>query len=316
LTGFASTVFDGSISTGTPGGATSYIGLINPINTQQARLTSSSATGSLSENFKVWFDTNHIDVSQIATFNVNELRFAFQLQKYFERGARGGYRYIEQLRARFGVHPRDSRLQRPEYIGGTRSHLFFSEVLQTSSSDGVTPQANMAGHGITSPAGFAGRYRVEEYGCIIGVLRVLPRPAYQQGINRQWQVSVVEDLYSPEFANLGEQAIRVSEIYATGVKINDDDTFGYQGRWDEFRYIPDSVMSDMRDVFSHWHLGRKFDTRPYLNASFVECDGQTQSMKRIFAVQNVQGLIVNFGNVVSAARPLPVISEPGLIDHH
>lgn len=260
--------------------------------------------------------SSNIDLSSLATFTVNELRFAFQLQKYYERSARGGYRYIETLRVMFGVSPSDSRLQRPEYIGGTRSHLFFSEVLQTSSTDSTSPQANMSGHGISAPSGFAGRYKVTEFGLILGLMRLMPTPSYQQGIKRSWLRRVNEDYYNPLFANLGEQAITLAEIYAVNQKNENNDIFGFQGRWDELRYNSDMVCSDMRDVFDYWHLSRKFGSRPYLNKDFLTCNMRTPSMKRIFAVQNVPGVIVNFGNVLSAARPMPVISEPGLVDHH
>lgn len=317
LTGYASAFWDVDNITDVP---ISY-STAPPLTFSQSEITytglpNANLTGNArtiwNENLTGMLNTNVIDVSSIATFNINELRFAFQLQKYLERGARGGYRYIEQLKSRFGVHPRDDRLSRPEYIGGTRSPVWFSEVLQTSSSDDTTPQGNMSGHGITNPAGFAGRYRVQEFGLLVGIMRVRPAPSYQQGINRQWLKDVVEDFYSPEFANLGEQDIKVAEIYASDVEADNIDIFGFQGRWDELRYKPNMVCSDMRDVFNYWHLGRIFNSRPYLNAEFVEC----RPSKRIFAVQNVPGLIVSYGNVLTAARPLPVISEPGLIDHH
>lgn len=291
--------------------------------TNFATLTNSAGTA-LDNVTKALTGSSTIQLKDIATFTVNELRFAFQLQKYFERSARGGYRYIETLKAMFGVHPRDSRLQRPEYIGGTRSHVFFSEVLQTSETGSASPQANMSGHGITAPAGFAGRYRVEEFGVILGVMRVMPTPSYQQGINRQWDKDVVEDYYNPLFSTLGEQAIKVSEIYATNSKTTNEDIFGFQGRWDELRYKPDIVCSEMRDLFEYWHLSRKFSSRPYLNSDFITLKADDNYLKRIFAVQRtpapenkpVPGLIVNFGNAITAARPLPVISEPSLIDHH
>ena len=256
------------------------------------------------------FNNNTVNLSSATTFNVADLRLAFQIQRWMERNARAGARYTEFLNAHFGVSPRDDRLQRPEYIGGMRSPVVVSEVLKTS-SDGSTPQANMAGHGITGDRQYAGDYKATEFGLIMGIMSIMPRSAYQQGIDRQWLRSTKYDFYFPEFANLSEQAIQRAEIYATGVQAENQTVFGYQGRYDEMRVKRDLVCGQMRSTFAYWHLGRIFGSAPLLNKSFVECVPD----KRIFAVQTDPGLIVHVGNIIRATRPLPIMSQPGMIDH-
>lgn len=148
---------------------------------------------------KTNLDNNTVDFSDAATFDVADLRLAFQIQKWMERNARAGARYTESLRAHFGVAPRDERLQRPEYIGGSKSPIIVSEVLQTSSTDATSAQGNQAGHGITADGTYIGKYRAEEYGLIMGIMSVMPRTAYSQGIDRQWLRRSRYDFY---FLNL------------------------------------------------------------------------------------------------------------------
>lgn len=267
---------------------------------------------------------NGVDGSNFTSVNIADLRLAFQIQKWLERNARGGARYTEELRSHFGVAPRDERLQRPEYIGGSKSPIVISEVLQTSGSniDGQsTPQGNLAGHGLTADFNHVSKYRATEYGLIIGLMSVMPRLTYNsQGINRQWLRQTKYDFYWPEFANLSEQAIYKSEIYATTEnnghifdgELDSSDFFGYQGRYDEMRTKNNMICGEMRSELSYWHMARSFETEPNLNGDFVICN----PTKRIFAVQNRNGLVVNFGNNIKALRPIPYISEPGLIDHN
>ena len=151
---------------------------------------------------KVSLDNNTVDLSTATTFDIADLRLAFQIQKWMERNARAGARYTEFLKSHFGVSPRDDRLQRPEYIGGSKSPVIISEVLQTSSTDATTPQGNLAGHGLTISDSFCGKYHANEYGLIIGIMSVMPRSAYQNGIDRQWLRRTKYDFYFPEFANL------------------------------------------------------------------------------------------------------------------
>ena len=275
--------------------------------------TQDSATVGLfiADDFKRWLQGNSVSLENIATFDVADLRLVFQIQKWLERNARAGARYTEFLRAHFGVAPRDERLQRPEYIGGMKTPCVVSEVLQTSETSATQPTGKLAGKGISVDGQFCGKYRASEFGVVLGIMSVMPRTSYQQGINRQWLKQTKYDFYFPEFANLSEQAVTNQEIYAQATA-DDGKIFGYQGRYDELRVKQSLVCGQMRNTFDYWHLGRKFDNLPKLNSDFVTC----KPSKRIYAVQNEPGLIVSVANLIKAVRPLPVQSEPGLIDHN
>ncbi len=254
-------------------------------------------------------NANSIDLSNIGTLNINEIRLGNHIQRWQERNARAGVRYTEFLQAHFSTSPTDARLNRPEYIGGTRSSIVLSEVLQTSQTEqNGTPQANMAGHGLSAQDGAIGKYRVEEFGCIISIMSIIPKPSYSQGVNRQWLRTTRFDYPFPEFAQLQEQAILRNEIYYTpgpdGEKV-----FGYQGRYDELRQKPDTYSGDMRDNLDYWHLGRKFANAPELNRDFIEC----KPSRRIFQSQRTPGYIVNYGAIMTATRPIPVFGIPGII---
>lgn len=272
----------------------------------QARLKVSANTAGILTS------SNSVDLSSATTFDVADLRLVVQIQKWLERNARAGARYTEFIHSHFGESAKDERLQRPEYIGGSKSPVIISEVLQTSSSDTTTAQGNMAGHGITADSTFCGKYHAQEFGLILGLLSVMPRTAYQQGINRQWLRRTRYDFYFPEFANLSEQAIEQVEIYASEVQAENRSIFGYQGRYDEMRYKPSMVCGEMRSTFDYWHLGRIFDSAPNLNKDFLTC----VPSKRIFADETSPGLIVSVGNLIKAVRPLPIQSNPGLMDHN
>lgn len=274
-------------------------------------LNTIQALSGVQQELKDALSNNEVDLSQATSFNISDLRLAFSIQRWMERNARCGVRYVEFLGAHFGVNPRDDRLQRPEYIGGIKTPIVISEVLQTSSTDATSPQGNLAGHGITVDREYAGTYRATEFGLIMGIMSVMPKPAYQQGINRQWLRETRYDFYFPEFANLSEQAIIGAEIKATGETSENTSIFGYAGRYDEMRVKQNQVVSGMRSLFDYWHLGRYFADPVLLNQSFLECVPR----KDIFAVQDEHGLIVNVGNIIKAIRPIPVMSNPGLIDH-
>lgn len=263
---------------------------------------------------KTALDNNTVDLSTATTFDIADLRLAFQIQKWMERNARAGVRYTEFLKAHFGVSPTDDRLQRPEYIGGSKSPVIISEVLQTSSTDVTSPQGNLAGHGLTISQAYCGKYHAKEYGLIIGIMSVMPRSAYSQGINRQWLKSTKYDYYFPEFANLSEQAIINAEICASASSAHNTGIFGYQGRYDELRTKQNMICGEMRTTYDYWHLGRQFNpaSPPALNGTFITCNPR----KDIFAVPTEPGLIVSFGNIIKAFRPIPLSAEPGLIDHH
>jgi len=267
--------------------------------------------------FRNWLSQNRIATDGI-TFDVNDMRTVFQIQKWLERNARAGVRYTEFLKAHFGVSPRDERLDRPEYIGGSKSPLIVSEVLQTSGTDRqgqgsqATPQANMAGHGISANSSYCGSYFAQEFGYILGIMSIMPRTRYQNGINRMWLRRTRYDFYFPEFAHLSEQAIEKQELYWNDDSEENLKIFGYQGKYDEMRVRNSYVCNNMRDVYSYWHLGRNLSNGVQLNSNFIS----TKFIdKRIFAVQNEPGIIVNCGNIIRAVRPMPYEANPGYIDH-
>jgi len=274
-------------------------GLGGPINVRQSDL-----------------NNNKVDLSTVSTFNIADLRLAFQIQKWLERNARAGVRYTEFLRAHFGVAPSDARLDRPEYIGGSKSPIIISEVLQTSQSTDSSPQGAMAGHGLIADRTFCASYTAQEPGVIMGILSVMPRTVYCQGMPRMFLRKTRYDFYFPEFAHLSEQAIITEELFANSTESANKRIFGFIGRYDELRVRQSKVTGLMRRPsteggFSHWHLARLFNNHPRLNESFIECVPD----KRIFAVEDQPGLIINVSHNIKAIRPLPIISSPGLIDH-
>lgn len=264
-----------------------------------------------------------VNLENATTFDVAVLREAFQIQRWLELNARAGVRYTEFLKAHFGLAPRDEVLQRPEYIGGTKSEIVVSEVLQTSrtvddtETEKGSPQGNLAGHGLGAMSDFISTYTANEFGYIIGIASWMPKPSYQQGVNRIFSRRTKYDFYFPEFAHLSEQALTKGEIYATGDDSHDNSIFGYQSAYAEMKYMPSINCADMRDTFSYWHLGRKFSSDPSLNAGFLTTNSAYSGgiRKDIFAVKNEPGLIVQFGNVVEAIRPMPVYGTPGFVDH-
>lgn len=255
----------------------------------------------------------YADLTNATAATINQIRQAFQVQKWMERNARSGARYVESMLAHFGVRSSDARLQRPEFLGGGRSPVVVSEVLQTSETSANSPQGTMAGHGFSAQSTHAFAKTFEEHGHIIGLMSILPRTCYMQGVPRQWSRSSRYDFYWPEFANLGEQAVLKKEIYAANDG-DDDEIFGYQGRYDEYRRRESSVHGLFRTTTSglaHWHMARIFDSRPTLTSSFVEAD----PTKRVFAVPTEPTCLVSVNNDVKAMRPLPLVCEPGLVDH-
>jgi len=259
---------------------------------------------------------NVVDLEEATTLNMNALRQAMALQKWMERNARGGTRYTEILKRHHNVAPTDSRLDRPEYIGGVRCPIVISEVLQTSESN-VSKQGNMAGHGISVLRKKQGSYFVEEYGWIISLLSIMPRLSYANDhTNREDSYRVAEEFYWREFANLSEQAVTRKELILqtpAGVSPElNDAVHGFVGIYDELRTSESTVHGLFRDTsFASWHLGRVLPTNVALNSAFIECNPD----KRIFAVPTQPGFIVNYGANIVVSRQLPFIAEPGLIDH-
>lgn len=264
----------------------------------------------------------YVNLQDAATFDVNQIRTAFQVQKWLERNARGGVRYTEYLRSHFGVAPTDARLQRPQFIGSTRSPWLVNEVLQTSETNSsVTPQGNQAGQAINLSRSNIGKFRSYEYGYVLILLSVVPKALYQQGIPRWLSRRTNLDFYTPEFAHLSEQPVKNKEIFYSPSTSNN--TFGFQPIWNEYRFIPSKVSGHMRTnandySFDYWHFGRYFSSTPSLNEDFLSI-GKSSSSKselmRVFAVQDENPFIINAGFNIKALRPMPYLSEPGLIDH-
>lgn len=250
------------------------------------------------------------DLTGATSATINDIRTAFQIQRWMEKNARGGVRYIEFLLSHFGEKSSDARLQRPEYLGGGRSYFCTSEVLQTSSTDNTSPQGNMAGHSFTGQKSMSFTRRFEEYGWIFAIMSIMPRTQYQQGIERQWTRKTPLDYYFPTFSHLGQQAVLNKELYAQGTSA-DDGVFGFQDRYEELRTIPNGVSGDFRDTLDYWTMTRKFASLPQLNASFVEAD----PTKRIFAVQNAKTCLVDVGFDINCLRKVPKHGTPGLLDH-
>lgn len=243
--------------------------------------------------------------------SINDLRTSSAIQRWLEKAARGGYRYVEQLLTHFGQRSSDARLQRAEYLGGGKQPIVISEVLNTSATE-TEPQGNMAGHGYSVGTTNTFRKKFEEHGYVFGIMSVLPRTAYQQGIHRHFTRTDKLDYYFPEFANLGEQEVLNREIYwdPVGVPAAQLTAFGYQQRYAEYKYGCSSVHGDMRDTLDFWHLGRIFDAQPVLNSAFVESDPS----HRIFAVEDptLDKLWIQIYNDVKARRPMPYFSNPSL----
>ncbi|AXH78090.1 MAG: major capsid protein [Microviridae sp.] len=237
---------------------------------------------------------------------INDLRRSARLQEFLEKTARGGSRLTEVIRAFFGVTSSDARLQRPEFLGGGKQPITISEVLSTFNNETV-PGANMYGHGIS--VGNTNKFNrfFEEHGWIIGIMSVIPRTAYQQGIPKFFLKKDKFDLYWPTFAQLGEQPVNNFELY-WDYEINNSGEFGYQSRYAEYKFAPSSVHGDFKDKLDYWHMGRIFDTKPELNTSFIECNPDP----RIFAVTDPDEhkLYVQLYNDIKALRPMPYFNNP------
>lgn len=248
-------------------------------------------------------------VANLASANpitINALRQVILLQKWMEKNARGGARYVEAILEHFGVRSSDARLQRPEYLGGGVSPITVSEVLQTApASGGSTPLGAMAGHGYSVPGLHAFKKTFEEHGYVFGIMSVLPRTKYQQGSPAMWNRRSRLDFAWPTFAGLGEQAILKKELYAASA--DPDGVFGYAPRYQEYRERESSVHGDFKSTLSYWGMQRIFSSEPTLSDTFVISD----PTKRIFAATSEQGLWVQVLNQVQAKRCLPLVGVPG-----
>lgn len=245
------------------------------------------------------------DLSNATAAGIRDLRNAFRLQEWLELNARGGSRYIESIMVHFGVNVGDGRVNRPEFLGGGSTPISVSEVLQTSSTDATTPQANMAGHAISAGQSSNWRYKCKEHGWIIGILSIMPKTAYQQGIHRQWFKFDKFDYFWSQFAHVGEQEIYNKEIYWND-DTEDDNVFGYTPRYAEYKFISDTVHGEYRGTLDFWHMGRKFATRPVLNQTFIECNPTS----RIFANPTGEQCYIHMYHNIKATRQMPYFAQP------
>ena len=258
----------------------------------------------------------YADLSNISAITINGLRTAFQMQKFYERLARGGSRYTEVLRSFFGVVSPDARLQRPEFLGSFTKMVMVNPIAQTSATDNTSPQGNLSAYGVTASNFHGFTKSFVEHGYIIGFVCARADLTYQQGINKMWLRSTVYDFYWPTFAHLGEQAIELREIYAQGTK-DDSTVFGYQERYAEYRYKPSQITGKFRSSVTGgnldvWHLSQFFGNAPTLNEEFIT---ENPPIKRIIAVQDEPEFLLDVGFRYTTVRPMPMFGTPGLVDH-
>lgn len=249
------------------------------------------------------------------SIEVNDLRQAFQIQKFYEKWARGGSRYTETLRVMFNVISPDARLQRPEYLGGTHSRVNVVPTAQTSSTDSVSAQSNLSAFGVLGDSAHGFNKSFVEHGYVIGLCCLRADITYQQGLNRMWSRRQLFDFYWPTLAHLGEQVVYNKEIYTQGTA-DDNGVFGYQERYAEYRYKPSMITGKLRSTDAQsldvWHLAQKFDSLPKLNQDFIE---ENPPIARVIAVPNEPQFFADFWFDLKTSRPMPVYSVPGLVDH-
>lgn len=257
----------------------------------------------------------YADLADATAATINELREAFQIQKLYERDARGGTRYTEIVQSHFGVTSPDARLQRPEYLGGGKDRINVNPIAQTSSTDTTTPQGNMSAFATTGFNGHGFSKSFTEHSVVIGMACVFADLNYQQGLHRNFSRQTRWDFYWPALAHIGEQAVLNKEIYATG-GADDDNVFGYQERFAEYRYKPSQVTGKMRSSsatsLDNWHLAQEFSALPVLNSSFIE---ENPPVDRVIAVTTEPHMLLDMHFDLKCARPMPTYSVPGLIDH-
>lgn len=257
----------------------------------------------------------YADLTNVTGVNINDLREAFQIQRLLEKDARGGTRYIEILHSHFGVTSPDARLQRSEYLGGGRSYINISPIAQTSSTDATTPQAHLTATATGVISGHSWAKSFVEHGYVIGLCSARADLTYQQGLNRMWSRETRFDFYWPSLARLGEQAILNKEIFVSN-SATDDQVFGYQERYAEYRYAESEVVgkfrSDATGTLDLWHLAEDFASTPALNDTFIK---SATPMSRIQAVTTEPDFIGDLYFQVKAARPMPLFGVPGMIDH-
>lgn len=290
--------------------------------TDKGKMVGVMTKGQMDANFPSVKDSGLVAINDgsVSVATINQLRMAFQIQKLYERDARGGTRYIEILKSHFGVTSPDARLQRPEYLGGNRIPITINQVVQNSGSmNGDTPQGTTTAYSLTTDVHQEFTKSFVEHGFIIGVMVARYDHTYQQGLERFWSRRDRFDFYWPVFANIGEQAILNKEIYVTGLD-SDSEVFGYQEAWADYRYKPSRVSGEMRSnaktPLDSWHLADDYDALPTLSDSWIR--EEPNNVNRVLAVTSEVSnqLFCDLYIQNRTTRPMPVYSIPGLIDHH
>lgn len=257
------------------------------------------------------------DLSNVSATTINQLRQAFQVQKYYEQLARGGSRYREMIYSLFHTKISDKTVQIPEYLGGTRITINMSQVIQTSGTTPESPQGNTAAVSVTPYNGSMFTKSFEEHGYVIGVCCIRHDHTYQQGLERMWSRKTNLDFYYPVFANLGEQAILKKELYLTGTE-TDEQAFGYQEAWAEYRMKPNRISGKFRSnatgTLDSWHYGDNYTATPSLSQAWMK-EGDSE-IQRTLAVDNEPQFIMDTVIDNTSVRPMPMYSIPGLVDHH
>ena len=298
------------LTDGYPNATPAYGGSAPSIGSDSKRLFFANDGESYNTNRSVY-----ADLADATAATINQLREAFQIQRLYERDARGGTRYTEILQSHFGVTSPDARLQRPEYLGGGKTPVSMQPIPQTSSTDATSPQGNLSAMGTVGVQGHGFSKSFVEHGVIIGMACVFADLTYQQGINRMWSRRDRWDYYWPALAHLGEQAVLNEEIYCQGTAA-DQDVFGYQERYAEYRYKPSQITGKMRSnaagTLDVWHLSQDFSSVPVLNASFIE---ENPPIDRVVALPSEPDLLFDWYFDMKCTRPMPTYSVPGLIDH-
>lgn len=258
-------------------------------------------SGGLNSSGQYYYDS--VSVRTAGLLDIRDLRTASALQRFAERSLLWGNRYEEFIQREFGIKPRDSRIQRPEYLGGSKSALQITEVFQTA--EGVdTGVGTMRGAGVATPRQRSIRFTCPEHGIIVGFMSIRPAPVYTQGIHREWLKRSRLDFFLPELANIGMQEVYQQELYAT--KDNKDVVFGYSDRYQEYRYRAPKVTGEFRtSTYNSWNMARFFDAPPVINSSFINMASSTASFKRPFADRTANSYLVMLRNNVQAYRPIP-----------
>lgn len=242
--------------------------------------------------------TEKVSQTGLGALNIRDLRLSSALQRYQERSLEYGNRYEEFIQREFGIRPRDSRIQRPEYLGGSKSVLQISEVLQTAEGTN-TGVGTMRGHGVGGLRQRPIRFRAPEHGVIIGIFSIRPDSVYTQGLARQWTKFSKLDYFVPELANVGMQEVFQSEIYADGT--NSKTLFGYSPRYEEYRKLPNRISGEFRELLNYWNLARNFEAPPVLNSSFITMN----PTRRVFAEQTQDSFLVMLRNNIKSYRVVP-----------